>query len=613
MPAKNGTSNGAAAPNPAPAPGANAPVSQLPPAPLGASPYQLRREYVSGGSPGWFYGGKYATALPAPLDDVESDFGDDIYDKMMLDTQISACVTILKAGILEGGVELTSAISDADDEKFDLAKRITDEAVAMIDNLRTPIDDVLWDMLACIQKGSKVAELVFELQPGKLENRPMLHIVSIKPKPRRSTAFVVDAYDNVFGMLVRLPGQSSPFLGLNAFDPQNPPMNFLPREKFAIATFRTTDGDPRGTSLLRPAYDPWWRKRQIYQEHLRYLAQFAGPSIIGFTPPDAQTLPVTDDLGNLVPGAVPITPEEAMLVALQQLRNGTAAAFPGGSLVQPIEMHGEGIAFLKAIAECNVSITKSLLTQELATEEGEHQARAAAQVHQDVLGTLVRQGKRGLLRMFVKDILKPWVIYNWGSKAVDLVPVPSLGETEQQDMAPLIAALASAGYLVGASQLPELDVMLGLPKRDAEADEQLALAHHQAAAAEASATAAADQGAAATAPESAGAEPGSSTTSKTTPASAAPATSAPGGPADRKPVGNKPAARSSAKMAAEELPPAADELGRDPIRPPGRRLATVPASVRYTAADLRALAKAWDESMPDYEGLLEATIKDARV
>lgn len=477
------------------------------PAPLQASTQQLLSEYVAGGNLGWYSPEGYGRALPHSIDDIEGDLGDDTYTKMAFDSQVSACLTIFKAGILEGGLDLAPAITDETDPEFDLAASICDEALAMFDNLRTALDDVLWDMLSCLQLGSKVGELIFELQGGVTENRPMLHLVAIKPRPRHATAFVVDAYTNVFGLLIRSPNQSSPFLGTATFDPANPPQNFLPREKFAIATFRPIDADPRGSSLLRPAYDPWWRKRQIYLEHLRYIAQFAGPSIVGFTPPDAQTTPATDDLGNILDGIAPITPEQAMLAALQELRNGTAAAFPGGSTIQPINMTGEGAAFLRAIAESNVSITKALLTQSLATEEGEHQTRAASTVHQDVLGTLVRQGKRGLLRMISKDILKPWAVRNWGEKVLHLLPVPSLGETEQQDVAPMITALAAAGYQIGPSQLAEIDSMLSLPVRDTEADQ--ALADQQAA----------TQAAAPTA-QPTGAEPG--TNPPPAPASAAP-------------------------------------------------------------------------------------------
>jgi uncharacterized protein DUF935 len=499
----------------------------------------LAREYVAGGNLGWYSPLGYGRALPHALDDLEGDFGDDIYVKMSFDPQISACLSIFKAGILEGGLDLAPAIDDDADPEYELAASICEEATAMLDNLQTALDDVLWDMLSSLQLGSKVAELIFELQPAVTENRPMLHVVAIKPKPRHATAFVVDAYTNIYGLLIRAPMQASPFLGTSTFDPLHPPENFLPREKFAISTFRPVDSDPRGTSLLRPAYDPWWRKRQLYLEHLRWASQFAGPSLIGFTSPDAQTEAATDDLGNLIEGQLPITPEQAMQSALEQFRNGTAAAFPGGSLVKVLEANGDGHAFLRAIAEANISITKALLTQSLATEEGEHQTRAASQVHQDVLGTLVRQGKRGMLRMITKDILKPWVLRNWGERVLHLVPVPSLGETEQQDMAPMVTALALAGYQVGPSQLTEIDSLLGLPMRNTEAD------------AEAAAAAALQDSAGSPAPSPAGAKP----------APVKPAPPAPSSPAPKPPRGHIPVRQHTRRKPTRPKPPATSPAG----------------------------------------------------
>ncbi len=497
--------------------------------PLAAIPAttaQLLSQYVAGGNLGWFSPLQYGRALPHAIDDIEGDLGDDIYLKMSWDSQISACLSIFKAGILEGGLDLQPAITDETDPEYDLSKNLADEATAMFDNLTTSLDDVLWDMLSCLQFGSKVAELIFEIQPGVTENRPMLHLAAIKPRPRHATAFVVDAYSNVFGMLIRAPMQASPFLGTSTFDPANPPENFLPREKFAILSFRPVDGDIRGSSLLRSAYDPWWRKRQVYLEHLRYITQFAGPSLVGFTAKEAQPTLATDDLGNILPDVPAISPEQAMLIALQDFRNGTAIAFPNGASVQPINLSGEGAAFLRAIAESNVSITKALLTQSLATEEGEHQTRAASQVHQDVLGTLIRQGKRSMLRMIVKDILKPWAVRNWGEKILHLLPVPSLGETEQPDLALMITALASAGYQVGPSQLPDIDIMLGLPVRDPEEDaeqaaqaQQAALELHQAAQPTVGVN---------SSPPAGAAEPGSSTPLETPASAAAPAPAKPG-------------------------------------------------------------------------------------
>lgn len=407
--------------------------------------------------------GQLRRALPAYVDDVTADFGDDLYDRMLVDAQVSACVSILKAAILEEGVALAPAVDDKAADGYARAVEIRDAAEAMLEDLATPLDDVLWDLLNSLAFGNRVAEQVYELGPGP-DGRAILRLRALKVKPRRSTAFVVDRFMNVLGLLADVGGRGRASTSIHDVRPDE----ILPREKFAVLTFRPRDADPRGTSILRPAYDPWWRKRQVMVEYVKYLAQFAGPSLVGFTAEDAED--------GVAEDGAPRTAEELMLEALLAFQNGTATVFGHGASVTPIEMQGDGKAFLDAVAGCNLEITKAVLTQQLATEEGQHQARAAAQVHQDVLDTLIRQGKRGVVRMLARDVLRTWVRWNWGDAAIPLAPIPSLGTTERRDVPALmsaIAALTRAGY-PHPSQYPAIDALLGLPIRDLTATSEQA-------------------------------------------------------------------------------------------------------------------------------------------
>jgi hypothetical protein len=545
------------------------PLAPLPP----PTPQTLATEYVSGGGYPWY--SKLARALPPTIDDITSDFGDDIYERMAIDPTIAKCLSIFKASILEDGADLNPAIKDDQDPDYELAVRIRDEADAMLNDLETALDDVLWNMADHLAFGNVVAEQRYALQRGHVETRELLQLVALKPKPRRTYAFVVDAYMNVLGLLGQMPGQSNPYMGQVALDPEQTP-NILPREKFAIATFRPRNSDPRGTSILRPAYDPWWRKRQMLPEWLKFLAQFASPSIWGTTPENAQTQPPLDSLanpvvdadGNLLPPYTPssdpplatdplgqnprpsatwtMTPEQRLASAIMELRNGTALAVPFGTVLHVLEMQGKGEAFTFAKADCDRDIVGAILTQSLATEEGQHQARAAAEVHQDVLDTIISQSKRGMIRMIRRDILRPWVIYNWGAKAVHLVPLVSLGKTEPQDLASLITALASAGYALHESQLSEIDELVNLPVRDLTQDD-------------------------------------------VTP---------PTEPDPSIPPPPKPAQKPPAKMSDRVEP----KVGHRPGKPEGA----------YSAADRRLLVELFDDAFPEAAGLLDAKVRGAQ-
>lgn len=432
------------------------------------TPEQLRQEYVAGGIPGW-YGGNRAVSLTAASDELQASFGLDLYERMLRDPQISADVTVLVAAAIEDGFSFGAAVSDADDPSYALAQEIRDEAAEMY--RRLDIDNLLWDQLSALWNGYSIAEVVYDLRPG-IAGGQRLNVTGIKVKPPQNVAFVVDAYLNVLGLLALLPGQGR-LLGAGMPLDDVAVSNLLPREKFCILSFRPRYGDPRGTSLLQPVFGPWNDKVQLAPEYRKYLSQFAGPSLIGEAPPGATAAELRDENGELVRDSdgnpVYVTAQEAMYGSLLTFRNGTVVVIPNGARVTPVNMQGEGSAFLAAFARADLQITKAILTQVLTTEEAKFQTRAATTVHQDVQDTLVRQTKRFIERPHYWDVLVPWVRLNWGEAAVALTPIPSLGTVEQHDMSTTMAAIAElrkAGYFYSQAQLAETDSMLNLPVRD---------------------------------------------------------------------------------------------------------------------------------------------------
>lgn len=490
-------------------PGAPGPPAPPPPTPSWqVRAAMLQAEYVAGG--GYPFLARYIRSLPHWIDDTTRDFGDDLYERMLMDPQAGSAIRLLKEETLANGVRLEPATQyeqaewaldepditvdlpfrdragrfrpttpeeedqEAQNKKLkdeaELAEEIADFCEDNLLNLDRPFVEVLYEMLDAVALGNKVAEQVYKVEKDS-EGVPRLHLKALKVKPRRSVAFVVDAFMNVIGVLGLIPGQAYPVLsgGIVAagMDPSQVP-NLLPREKFAIFTWGSHGGDPRGTSLLRPVYNPWWLKMQIWGEYAKYLVKFAGPSLIGYTAPGSQPVPPTDSLGNAIPGMPLIMPEQAMLNALLNFTNGTAVVFPSGARVEPVNMQGDGSAYRNAIALFDQQITKGILCQTLATEEGRNMARAAAETHQDVLDIVVLHIKALLAAMIYKDILFPLVKYNWGEDvARRLTPRVHLAQIERHNWASnaaAVAALTTSRYL-DPSQYPEMDARLGLPRR----------------------------------------------------------------------------------------------------------------------------------------------------
>ena len=454
----------------------------------------LLKEYVAGGRYNWY--SDLIQSLPPSIDELTDDFGDDLYDRMMLDAEVEAGINTLKTRVLEHGIQiapvdlvarilrlrpnLSRAEVEIDAALDERARELAAWCQDVVDNLETPISDVLWNMLDALYCGNKVAELVWSMGTREEQldiaaaalsmpvTRTTYKLSRINVKARETTAFVVDSHNNPLGLIVASPelplSLSVGSLTLAARDLES---RVLPLEKFLIFTFRPKDNDPRGTSALRSTYNAWWIKQQMYPEWLKFLAQFATASLIGFTSPDAQS-ELDED------GATVLTPQQAMLRILVQLRNGSAAAFPHGSEVEKIVSTGEGKAFIEAFDAVDRWIRKSILNQTLATGEGQHQARAASETHKDILDSLVDSIKDSVARMIRRDVLKPLIEYNFGVEALALLPEVKMGQDTQHfaDEAGAVADLERSGY-IDPSQYQHLDRRLGLPVRPQAAIDQM--------------------------------------------------------------------------------------------------------------------------------------------
>jgi phage gp29-like protein len=132
-------------------------------------------------------------------------------------------------------------------------------------------------------------------------------------------------------------------------------------------------------------------------------------------------------------------------------------------------MQGNGEAFRLAIAQLDEQITKAILYQTLATGEGQHQARAASETHQDILDVLIRYAKLAIARCLETDFVYDLVKFNFGEDAArNLAPQVVLPNSEIQDFpgrAAAVATLHSTEFFAD-DQMASLDAMLGLKQRN---------------------------------------------------------------------------------------------------------------------------------------------------
>lgn len=437
----------------------------------GVASVSATREYVAGGSWSPYLGGFYTT-LPAYLDDVEAKAGDDIYTRMLADPQVFSAIHILKEAVLAQDMEILPAVPESDPD-YEQAVEYAEFCRRCLDRLPSFRTRTLYQMLDALPYGHKLAEQVYEVaadgpDAGRLVPK------AIKVKDRDYYGIVVDAYMNVIGVLSVIPGAVPTLTSGTILDNPARLPNFVPRGKFVLLSLLESDESPAGRSWLQSSYQAWYLKSQLWAEYLKYMLQFAGPSLVGTTAEGAQPVPRRDADGTILVDADnnPILddPETLMLNALLAYRNSTALALPFGATVQTLFAYTDGAAFRGAMDLLDAQMNQAILFQTLATKEAKVQARAAAQVHQDILELPIQYIRTRVEEVVEQDCFARWLEYNFGPEAKRLTPHCELGDTETQDFANkanAIAALYKAGYL-DASQLRPLDIELAIPPREAE-------------------------------------------------------------------------------------------------------------------------------------------------
>lgn len=405
--------------------------------------------------------------------------------QMMEDPKISKDIHILKIGVLGDGVELLPAVAETD-ENYEEARILADFCERSLKELQIPLRYVLEQMMDALIFGHKIAEITYKTSTVNGFEGDFLIPDKIKVKKLGVVQFVVDNKANIVG----LTSQAMDVNGKGTINTPSEPLKrtigkdgrtningrpILPREKFLVLTIRGKDGDPRGQSVLTPAFSAWHLKTQIWPEYLRYLLLCAIPLLVGYTPENdtsikdivrnADGTPVKDPLTGTFMEANPV---EAMRDALLNARNAEVMAVKGGSKVQEIGAQGAGTPFFKAIEMFDNQMETGILLQTLATSEGVHQSRAASMTQMSVLDQLIWWLKGVVVDMLVADLLRPMVRFNFGDDALDLTPRVSLGDTERREFATdagAVATLYAAGYLQ-PEQLKQTDAMLGLMIRE---------------------------------------------------------------------------------------------------------------------------------------------------
>jgi len=415
----------------------------------------------------------YLRRLPSAIDDLSRELGNDVYERMYNDATVSASCESQIAQSLSRGMRLKPRYSQRGHELFkqsmeayDLVSRALECYHGGHDEyLCNNLTEVLEDMSRAMKKfGNSASEITWEVYKGKYPKlRGKMHPKSINVLGPESYAYVVDAYKRVPAIAVysgraKTGGGGVDYysqmgtLGSMEMDATTMPTGWeaVPISKFMCMRTGSKTGDPRGVSSLRAAFNPWLLKIQLMPEFLKFLRQFAGPSIVGLTPENAPLGPIDSDTGKRKPA------REMLYEALLDFENGSVLAADFGTEINVIQASNDGQAFVSAISMLDHQIVKAI-SYTVLTEAMNHQTRAASSTGKDISDMPVQMLKNRICAMVQGQLFGRIVYYNMGPEMARLVtPIATLGNLAPEDRNASVQSWAAAGWQVAPSQFEQI-------------------------------------------------------------------------------------------------------------------------------------------------------------
>lgn len=388
-------------------------------------------------------------------------------EAMMKDYEVESALGVLVAAATAKEGQVVSCVTDEDDLDYAMASMLTDYIMEVISNMQPNLKALQRVMLeSALAYGSSVAEIQ-KSAIGYGDFQGLTTIDIVRTTNLSETSLVLDKFDRIVGILPNVNNRSYP---VDSFIPfieagkeEQLLKSVLPRHKFVVMTWNEGAGDPRGKSILRAAYEPWLCKWDAAYMMKIWLEKFSSASIIGNLPENASPTCEEDEDGNLINCD---DPAADFLMMLQQFQSNSAIAIPHDANVNIVQAAGDVQSFLTVIAWADKAITRGILKQNLATQEGEHQARAASETHKDILSLYILCLKALISETFERDLFRPLIERHF-PKHAHLTPQYDLGlgsgfPLTAQD----IAALITVGF-IDPSQYADLDKRLDLPTREA--------------------------------------------------------------------------------------------------------------------------------------------------
>ena len=297
-----------------------------------------------------------------------------IYEEMMDDDQVDACLQIKRDLIIGSGWDITPEEEDSQSEEIQ-----RDLQMALGEDPDVPLDDMMEEIILAHSYGFSLSEKIF-----KYRDDNTLTLKCIKTRHPSSWEIHTDAHGNIEKYVQHGPK------GDIEVD-QKSLIHYVNNRRF---------GNPYGRSDLRSAYAAYFVKRQVIKWYAIYLEKAASPTPVAKFDTNA-----------------PQTAIDAIHQAIKSLQTKTALTIPKEIEVEFLESKTNGEAYVKAINIFNMFIGRALLIPDLLGFQGSETSGGSYALGKDQIGILfkhIQRRRTTLERMINKHIVLPITVTNWG-------------------------------------------------------------------------------------------------------------------------------------------------------------------------------------------------------
>jgi hypothetical protein len=323
------------------------------------------------------------------------------YNSMRYDEQVSVCLEVRVLAMLAKGWTIQPA-----EGQEELALEIESN----LNNLKGSFFHTLKQIeMSKKVNGFSLSEKNWVYEEGKLK------IASIKTRSSLKIKFYPNEYGDLLedGIRQDVNGKEIP----------------LPEEKFILHVNNMENSNYYGVSELKSAYKAWKIKDILDRFYNIMLERFGIPPIIATYNPD--------DFNGLSADQIKVKLRETA-AAIKKSQQGGVIMIPNTYAHDVINMDASsGDAFEKALDRQDFRISKALkVPSELGFLNVKVGSNAKATTQYDVLLWIVNQDKLDLEETINEQLIKQYVIYNYGIK--DAYPKFKLNPTNEDDIEQII-------------------------------------------------------------------------------------------------------------------------------------------------------------------------------